>query len=480
MQLLTEMGRSGAFLLQGLVAILMALSISAVWVAFRRRAMAYWAAAWWVLAGAVVMSAMASTDGRPGKLVQSLVGLGLWLAVAPMVHGAAAAAAGRAPTPRVLVGRAVVVAIVGLASALLLLPLLIRVLPADRMALGTVLATHGPVILALLTAAVHVARIAGASPRLSGLRVVAVAIVLLAGRSTLWVAPRAIGADGATRDLLVTVASVLQLVTIVVLGIATLFVVLAEERAAALERERQWNRVERMDALGQMAGGVAHDFANVLMAVEAGLDLARQDATAPPRLAEDLGEVQRASARGRALVTQLLTFARREQGTFEVVDVGGVLVGLRRMLVNLLRPRHDLDFVAPEQPIRVRLDVPRFEQAVINLVTNARDAMANGGMVTLTLERRSVPTPRRIGEVELPGGSYAVISIEDTGVGIPAGDLARIFEPFFSTKPTGTGLGLANVAAGARAAGGAVTASSEVGRGTRVELWYPVAPGAAG
>jgi signal transduction histidine kinase len=477
MQLISDMGRSGAFLLQGLVALLMAVSVSAVWYAFRRRPMGYWAATWWVLTAAVVMSALASTDGRSGKLLYSMIGLGLWLALAPMAVGAAGAVIGRPPSPKQFLLSGLLVGGGGVAFAWFIVMGLMRWVPLDRMALGSVVATHGPVIVALLIAGARILRMAARQPRVAGLRIIGVAVVLLAARTTLWVTPGAIGATAEAREQLVAAASLLQLVTIVVLGIGTLLALLGEERQAALAREQRLSRAERMDSLGQMAGGIAHDFNNVLTAIIAGVELARQESGGNPRVAEDLEHALGAADRGRSLVSGLLRYARRESSSPVVVDLGTLVGDLRRMLGYLVGPRFDLVYRAPAEACQVRVDVPRYEQAMINLVVNARDAMPGGGRITIAVAPERLAVQGNVGTTTLPAGRYVVSSVEDTGSGIAPDDLTKIFDPFYTDKPEGTGLGLVNVQAAARDGGGAVKVESEIDRGTRFELWLPaVAP----
>ncbi len=474
MQVVAELGRSGAFLLQGLVALLMALSVSAVWYAFRRRPMALWAWTWWVLTAAVLTSALAATGGRKGKLAVSLLGLGLWFAVAPMAEAAAQAVVGRVLSWPRFVQRAVLVGAGGVALAFGLTSAIGFLLPLDQLALGSVVVTHGPVIIVLLAAGVRVLQTSRANPAIAGLAVIGISLVLLAGRTTLWVMPGAIGATPESRAVLLAAASTLQLVTIVVFGVGTLLALLSEERRAALAREHELNRADRMDSLGQMAGGIAHDFNNVLTAVVAGIDLARHDAAGQPRLDQDLAEAQRAADRGRALVSQLLRYARRESARPVVTELAGQVADLCRMLEYLLGSRFELIYQQPAGSFRARIDVPRYEQSIINLVVNARDAMRDGGRIVIGIGARDLKAPSLIGDTHLPAGSYVVTSVEDTGSGIGAADLSRIFAPFYTDKPEGTGLGLANVRAAAIDAGGAVTVSSQVGCGTRFEIWLPV------
>lgn len=481
MNLIADIGHQGALLLQGLVAVLMALSVTAVWVAFRRRPMAYWALTWWVLAGAVVMSSFASTSAPAGKLFQSMLGLGLWLAVAPMVHGAAASLAGKPPSPRRFLGLALAVAAVGLSVASLLVPLAGRWFGPGRMALGAIVITHGPVVMALAATGLMILLLARDHPRAAGLTLIGVSVIMLAGRTTLWVLPGSIGASPELRAKIVAVTSLVQLVTIVLLGLSTLAALLSEERAAALARERQWNRVERLDSLGQMAGGIVHDFNNVLAAVRNGVELARLEVADQGRVSQDLGEVERAAVRGQSLVAQLLRFARREAGVMVPIELGGAIGELRRMLDHLLGPRHQLVYVKPSGALWVRADQPRFEQALVNLVTNARDAMASGGRVTLAVEGRELTAAETMGSRTLGPGRYVVTSVQDTGSGIEPSILPQIFDPFVTGKDHGTGLGLSNVAAAIDEAAGGIRVSTQVGVGTRFELWLPAiaAPGPA-
>lgn len=472
MNVVADLGRQGAFLLQGLVAVLMALSVTAVWFAFRRRPMAYWASAWWVIAAAVTMSALAATGAPGGRLLQSMVGLGLWLGVAPLTHGAAAALAGQPPAPRAFVGRTLVVSLVGLAVASLIAPIAMQWFP-NRMTLSAIVVTHGPVIAALVISGGLILRLAAAHRRAAGLTLIGLSVMLLAGRTVLWVLPGSIGAPPDLRATILAVTSLVQLITIVLFGLATLAALLAEERAAALARERQWNRVERLDSLGQMAGGIVHDFNNVLTAVRSGVELARLEAGGKGRLVQDLGEVERAAERGQSLVGQLLRFARREAGVMIPVELGGAIAELRRMLDHLLGGRHQLVYVRPHGAHWVRVDLPRFEQALVNLVTNARDAMAAGGRVTLAVDDRQLSAAEAVGSRTLPAGRYVVTSVQDTGTGIAPELLPRIFEPFVTGKDHGTGLGLSNVAAAVGEAGGGVRVASQPGAGTRFEIWLP-------
>jgi two-component system cell cycle sensor histidine kinase/response regulator CckA len=132
---------------------------------------------------------------------------------------------------------------------------------------------------------------------------------------------------------------------------------------------------------------------------------------------------------------------------------------------------------APAEACQVRVDVPRYEQAMINLVVNARDAMPGGGRITIAVAPERLAVQGNVGTTTLPAGRYVVSSVEDTGSGIAPDDLTKIFDPFYTDKPEGTGLGLVNVQAAARDGGGAVKVESEIDRGTRFELWLPaVAP----
>jgi PAS domain S-box-containing protein len=245
-----------------------------------------------------------------------------------------------------------------------------------------------------------------------------------------------------------------------------------EAQEALLDRETQLAQAQKMEAVGQLTGGIAHDFNNLLMAVAGNLELARLE---DPRLEENelIESALGAANRGASLVQRLLAFSRRQELRPAALDLPAKLRELTPLLRTTLGEKIALAFdLAAELP-PPRVDAAQFESALLNLAINARDAMVDGGRLSIRAEPATVARE----EGELARGAYVVLTVEDTGSGIPEDVLSRVFEPFFSTKPVGqgSGLGLSMVYGFARQSGGTVRIASEPGCGTRVTLWLPVA-----
>ncbi len=241
--------------------------------------------------------------------------------------------------------------------------------------------------------------------------------------------------------------------------------------------QHQLQRSQKMEALGKLAGGVAHDFNNILTAILSFTGFAREELEPGTAAREDLDEVIDAGNRGAALVRQLLAFSRQRPVAHEVVDVNAILTALVPMLRRLLGEDVHLALSTDPELWRTRIDPGGLEQIVINMAVNARDAMARGGQLTISTERlvlreRLATTRTR---AELTSGSYVVITIADEGEGIPPALQERIFEPFFTTKDVGagTGLGLATCWGIAQQAGGSISVYSEVGSGTTFRVYLP-------
>jgi PAS domain S-box-containing protein len=231
------------------------------------------------------------------------------------------------------------------------------------------------------------------------------------------------------------------------------------------EIEEQLAHARRIEAIGQLAGGIAHDFNNLLTAVAGSADLLR-----PALHDEDqiglLDEIVSAQERGAVLTKQLLSFARRDFVQPRVFDLSAQVMTLQRLLQRV--SGEQVQIVCDVEPdCRVRADIGQIEQALVNLVTNARDAMPHGGTCTIRCQAHRVRT----------GEQRIVVRVSDTGVGMDEETLAHAFEPFFTTKPRGrgTGLGLASVHGIVMQSGGAARIESVPGRGTTVTLEFPVA-----
>jgi signal transduction histidine kinase/ActR/RegA family two-component response regulator len=247
------------------------------------------------------------------------------------------------------------------------------------------------------------------------------------------------------------------------------------EDALAAARARAAH-AERMQVLGQLAGGIAHDFNNVLQAVQGGATLIAKRAADADSVRRFTRMILDATERGASITRRLLAFARRGELRAEAVDAAALLSGLRDVLSHTLgSPIAVALELAPGLP-PLLADKGQLETVLVNLATNARDAMRDGGALTFTAAVESVEG-HTAGTRELPAGRYVRLSIADTGSGMDETTMARALEPFFSTKPPGqgTGLGLSMAKGFVEQSGGALSIDSRVGRGTTVHLWLPAA-----
>jgi signal transduction histidine kinase/CheY-like chemotaxis protein len=250
---------------------------------------------------------------------------------------------------------------------------------------------------------------------------------------------------------------------------------LREEIAERARAEAALAQAQKMQALGQLTGGIAHDFNNLLTAVVGGLDLImrRTDDDKVRRLAENS---IKAAERGTKLTGQLLSFSRQQKLELRPVVVSPLISGMQELFRRTLGPQWELRFDLDTAGAPVLADRTQLELAVLNLVINARDAMPDGGRITISSALKSFT-----GDTELADGEYLQICVADTGTGIPPEVLARVFEPFFTTKGVGkgTGLGLSMVYGLAQQSGGTARIESEVGRGTTVCIYLPRASASA-
>jgi len=244
--------------------------------------------------------------------------------------------------------------------------------------------------------------------------------------------------------------------------------------------EAQMEEGARLQAVGRLAGGVAHDFNNLLAAIAGAAEAAL--ARGPdPATAEDLRQILDSAGRGARLVKQLLAFASRQAVAPRVIALGEAVAQMAPLLRRLLGGRHLLDLAAEGPEPRVRVDPAQLDQALLNLVVNARDAMPAGGRIRIAVETVRLETEHAAPGGVVPPGTWAVVTVADSGGGIPRELLGRIFEPFFTTRREagGTGLGLSTVLGIMRQAGGHVTVASEPGRGSAFRLWFPAVAAAA-
>jgi signal transduction histidine kinase len=247
---------------------------------------------------------------------------------------------------------------------------------------------------------------------------------------------------------------------------------------ARVQLEEQLRQAQKMEAVGQLAGGVAHDFNNLLTVIKSFGELLLQDMPEGSPQREDVLEITAAADRAAALTRQLLAVSRRQVLKPEVLDVNAVVSGVMTMLARLIGP--DIRCLAVLHPelASVRADPGQIEQVILNLAVNARDAMPDGGRLTLETANVDVGDACAAGHAgpePISPGPYVMLAVIDTGAGMDDATRARVFEPFFTTKPPGkgTGLGLATVYGIVRQSGGHVDIQSEPGKGTSVRIYLP-------
>ena len=236
--------------------------------------------------------------------------------------------------------------------------------------------------------------------------------------------------------------------------------------------EEELRHAQKMEAVGKLAGGIAHDFNNILVAIMGYADLIKDGVADQPELLEDAREIVRASEKAATLTAQLLAFSRKQDLKPEIVDlelVVGRLTGMIRRLIG-----EDIEMVMDTAgvPLPVKVDPGQLEQVILNIVSNARDAMIDGGTLTIKTTRGIKPASNG---VELPTGRYVSLKFTDTGSGMDSDVIARAFEPFFTTKERGrgTGLGLSSVYGIIKQSGGDVRIVSHEGHGTTLEILLP-------
>lgn len=252
---------------------------------------------------------------------------------------------------------------------------------------------------------------------------------------------------------------------------------ITERREAQLKLEQMQKQIaesQKLDALGQLTGGVAHDFNNLLMIISGSLHTLKKAVGDDARSQRALAAIEAAAKRGASLTSQLLTFARRQSVNPQAVDVAERIDGGREVLDAAVGSAVTLEFDTKPGVWPVMVDINEFETAVVNLVINARDAMPGGGVITISA--RNEPSGAEGGDAN----EYVALTVADTGSGIAPDVLGKIFDPFFTTKPIGkgTGLGLSQVHGFAHQAGGTIKVASELGRGTAMTMLLPRKHGA--
>jgi PAS domain S-box-containing protein len=255
----------------------------------------------------------------------------------------------------------------------------------------------------------------------------------------------------------------------------------AEAQQRALEA--QLRESQKMEAIGTLAGGVAHDFNNLLAAILGNLALAREDVGADHVAQESLAEIHRAAIRARQLVQQILAFSRRQAQELQRQPLNPVVDEALRLLRTLLPAGVRLNVQLPEAALPVLADATQVQQVLMNLCTNAWQAMGSvPGDITVTLEPVRLDAPQALASGDLAPGEYARLSVADNGPGMDEATQRRIFEPFFTTKApgSGTGLGLSVVHGIVKAHRGAITVHSVRGEGSRFDVYLPLSAAGAG
>jgi PAS domain S-box-containing protein len=245
------------------------------------------------------------------------------------------------------------------------------------------------------------------------------------------------------------------------------------ERAAALEAtQEQLRQSQKMEAMGSLTGGVAHDFNNLLTPIVGALDMLQRHRLGGEREQRLIAAAVQSADRAKTLVQRLLAFARRQPLQATSVDLGPLVRGMADLISSITGPQIRVVVETPSDLPPAVADPHQVEMAILNLAVNARDAMAGGGVLRISVEADTVGRQHR---TNLPPGRYLMISVADTGCGMDEATVKRAIEPFFSTKGVGkgTGLGLSMVHGLASQLGGALTLRSAVGVGTNVELWLP-------
>ena len=239
--------------------------------------------------------------------------------------------------------------------------------------------------------------------------------------------------------------------------------------------ENQLQQARRMEAVGRLAGGIAHDFNNLLTIIKGYVEMATNRKGAQPELRSDLQHIGDASERASTLVRQLLAFSRKQVLKPKVLDLNSIVLNLDKLLRRLLAEVIDMKTMVGKNVGAVKADPSQIEQVIMNLVVNARDAMPNGGRLLIETANVELDAAYAQDHATVRPGRYVMLAVTDTGIGMDADTVAHIFEPFYTTKGSGsgTGLGLSTVYGIVKQSGGYIWVYSEPGKGTTFKVYLP-------
>ncbi len=244
--------------------------------------------------------------------------------------------------------------------------------------------------------------------------------------------------------------------------------------------EERLRQSQRLEAIGRLAGSIAHDFNNLLSVIISFSDLLREQYEQGTVSIDDIMQIRRAGDRGSALVRQLLAFSRQQVLDLQPLNLNDIVANSSRMLMRMLGPSVTLNLVLEDNLSLIEADASQIEQIIVNLVVNARDAMPEGGVVTIETTELMLDDSYARRQGEVPAGMYVMLAVSDTGIGMDKATAAHIFEPFFTTKQPGqgTGLGLATVHGIVKQSNGHIWLYSEPGQGTVFKIYFPRATNA--
>lgn len=259
-------------------------------------------------------------------------------------------------------------------------------------------------------------------------------------------------------------------------GEARHFIAINRDVTARVELEAQFRQAQKMEGIGRLAGGVAHDLNNLLTVINGTVELALPDVTANPKLRADLLEIRRATDRAAKLTRQMLAFSRQQVLRVEVLQLNDVVATILSMITRVIGEDVRVERRLAPDLHHVRADQSQLEQVLLNLSVNARDAMPGGGIITVETANVDLDAAFAAAHVTVEPGPHVLLRVSDSGIGMDAETLGRCFEPFFTTKEPGkgTGLGLATVYGIIKQSGGTVWIDSAPGKGTSVSIYFPV------